>query len=253
MKIRKGDSFNLLNEKVSPAFQTMHLLKKAQFHPIPFSRESIEKEQTLSADRSPGQQFKDEDEKKKEEEMKELQNRAQQIIIEAKREAEGIKDRAYQEGFIRGQKEGQKEIQTRLMSLAETFHHLIEQLEYTQSAILKEQETEILHLCIQMAQKIIHTEIQQNPRIILANLQEGLKSAGQHKIVAIKLNQIDLDLIQGMEEDLSQSILNLKGITLEGDPSLGRGGCLIQTDLGYADASIDAQFQELKKHLEAVP
>jgi flagellar assembly protein FliH len=232
MKIRKGDSFNLLNEKVSSAFQPMHLLKKAQFHPIPFSRESIEKEQTLLADPPPKQQFKDEDEKKKE---------------------QGIKDRAYQEGFIRGKKEGQKEIQTRLMSLTETFHHLIEQLEYTQSAILKEQETEILHLCIQMAQKIIHTEIQQNPRIILANLQEGLKSAGQHKIVAIKLNQIDLDLIQGMEEDISQSILNLKGITMEGDPSLRRGGCLIQTDLGYADASIDAQFQELKKNLEAIP
>ncbi|MGA1875797.1 MAG: FliH/SctL family protein, partial [bacterium] len=148
--------------------------------------------------------------------------------------------------------EGHKKIQTSLMPLTETFHHLIEQLEHTRSAILKEQEREVLHLCIQMAQKIIHTEIQQNQQVILANLREGLKSVGQHKIVAIKLNQADLELIHSMEEEMSPSILNLKGITLESDPSLGRGGCLIQTDLGYVDASIDDQFQEMKKNLEAL-
>ena len=179
---------------------------------------------------------------------------------------EEIKTKAYQEGFqsgtikgkeeglqlgeIKGKEEGKKEALQQLAPLIESLKNVINQINYAQTAILKNQEKEILHLCIQMAQKIIHTEIQQNPQILLANLKEGLKSVGRHKITAIKLNPLDLDLLQNSKKNIPQPILNLQGIDLKGDPNLLQGGCVIETDLGYVDASIENQLQELKNTFE---
>jgi flagellar assembly protein FliH len=192
----------------------------------------------------------------------------EEIIAEAKHTAQKIKNDAYQEGLTqglaqgmaqglaqgrdKGQAEARKEVRDRLLPLEDTLGNLIKQVEKVQGDILIEQEQDILHLCIKMAQKIIHAEINQNPELILANLREGLKSIGHHKVVAIRLNPRDLDRIQYMREQISQSILNLEGVTLEGDPGLLAGGCLIQTELGHVDASIETQLQELEKTLSMV-
>ena len=187
--------------------------------------------------------------------MDDICRQREAIIAEARQEARKIKENAYQEGFAQGlaegrntgHAEGRKEAWSTFLPLEDTLRNLIEQIEQVQEDILNKQEQEILDLCIKMAQKIIHTEISQNPKLILANLREGLKSIGHHKVTAIRLNPRDLELIRDMRESISQSILNLEGVALEGDPGILAGGCLIQTELGYVDATMETQIQELEK------
>jgi len=38
-------------------------------------------------------------------------------------------------------------------------------------------------------------------------------------------------------------------VTVVPDSAVSRGGCLVQSDFGYVDASVDAQFQELARAL----
>ena len=244
MQKPKEASFILLREKISSSFKPIRTKKEAHFtlfaHPDEPNEIKTPPDSLSSRER----------EKKKEKETS-VDRQAEKILAQAKQEAEEMKAKAYQEGLqlgiTKGQEEGKKEALAQLVPLNKTLKNLIEGIENTQTAILKKQEKEILHLCIQMAQKIIHTEIQQNSQILLANLREGLQSVGRHKITAIKLNPHDLDLIQNTHQDIPQSILNLKEVDFKADPNLLPGGCLIQTDLGYVDASIENQFQELKK------
>lgn len=245
MPTLKGGSFTLLVEKKPAFFQQEHRPSKSHFHLIPF---------LAPADDEPEAE---EREKKGEEEeyLETLRQQGEKIIAEARQEAGKIKEDAHRQGLAEGvdagreegRKEGRKEVLNRFLPLEDTLKYLIEQVEQVQEAVLTKQEQEILHLCTKMAQAIIHTEIQQNPEVILANLREGLKSVGHHKVAAIKLNPADLKIIQNLREEISQSILNLERVTLEGDPGLWQGGCLIQTDLGYVDASIETQLHELEK------
>ena len=136
------------------------------------------------------------------------------------------------------------------LPLAKTLEDLITQIQQLKTQVIREQEKEILKLCLQIAEKVIHTEVKQNPKVILANLKEGIKSIKQQKIKAIKLNPEDLEIIQKLQTEDPEFIPSLKKIPLEPEPSLPRGGCLINTELGYVEASIESQFQELKKELE---
>jgi len=239
MQKPKGLSFIHVMEKTSSPFTAMKTHKEAHFIPFPYRGE--QNKTSPPPDSLPGK------ERLKEKQNEHLLDRQIKILTEAQQKAEKIKAKAYQEGITKGKEDGKKEVLKQLAPLKDMLKKMIEQIEHTQTAILKQEEKSILHLCIQMAQKIIHTEIQQNPQVIRANLQEGLKSVGRHKITAIKLNPRDLDFLQNCKKDISQSILNLKEVDLKSDPNLLPGGCLIQTDLGYVDASIENQFQELKK------
>lgn len=241
MQNPKGFSFIHLREKISSPFKPIKTQKEAHFIPFPYTGDQNKSSPPLDSPSSK------ETLKEKEKQKKHLLDWQKKILTEAQQKAEEIKAEAYREGLTKGKEKGKKEVLNQLAPLKESLKKMIEQIEYTQTAILKNQEKEILHLCIQMAEKIIHTEIQQNPQILLANLREGLKSFGRHKITAIKLNPRDLDFLQNCKENISQSILNLQGIDLKVDPNLLQGGCLIETDLGYVDASIENQLQELKK------
>ena len=247
MQKPKETSFILLRKKIPSPFKLIETKKEPHFTLFPHPGEQN------PLDSLSGREIgKMETNKKKENELG-----RQEEKIKTKAHQEGLqlgtikgKQEGLQLGTIKGKEEGEKEALKQLAPLIESLKNLINQIKNAQTAILKNQEKEILHLCIQMAQKIIHTEIQQNPQIVLANLREGLKSVGRHKITAIKLNPRDLDLLQKSKENISQSILNLQGIDLKGDPTLLQGGCLIETDLGYVDASIENQVQELKKTFE---
>ena len=238
----KGESFTDLIEKPTAFFEQDQPPKKAYFQLTSLLEQSA----------------KDSDEETREPEKKEeekcldtIRQQAENIIEEARQKAKKIKEDAHGQGLAEGteagREEGRKEALDRLAPLSDTLKYLIEQVEQVQEAVLIKQEQEILHLCTQMAQTIIHTEVRQNKEVILANLRQGLKSVGHHRVVAIKLNPRDLEIIQNLSEKISQSILNLKGVALESDPMLCPGGCLIQTDLGYVDAKIETQIQELEK------
>ncbi|MEW6379322.1 MAG: FliH/SctL family protein [bacterium] len=253
-----GESFKAFREKKIPLFQQSQERKGASFQLISFLRSSDTDTGGASAASDTEREETQED---REREM--LLRQREEILGAARQEAGKIREEAFQQGLSQGlaqglaqglsqgreegRKECRKEIRDRLLPLEDTLKRLINRIEQVQQIILTKQEQEIIQLCIEMARKIIHTEISQNREIILANLREGLKFVGNHKVTGIKLNPRDLDRIHQAQEEISQSFLNLDGVSLEGDPGILPGGCLIQTDLGYVDASMETQLRALDK------
>jgi len=50
-----------------------------------------------------------------------------------------------------------------------------------------------------------------------------------------------------IKEELGRTRRASKTLTLHGDTSVGRGGCLVESSLGTIDARIEAQFDELEQ------
>ena len=44
---------------------------------------------------------------------------------------------------------------------------------------------------------------------------------------------------------------DIETLTVKGDTSIGRGGCLVESSLGTIDARIEAQFEELEQRFRA--
>jgi len=117
--------------------------------------------------------------------------------------------------------------------------------------VLKNSTDDMLRLALGMAEQIIHREVATDPTIILNTLQAALQAAIHSDAYHVRVHPDDLALVMERKPLFLASISGLKNITLEGDATLTRGGCLVESELGQVDASIEGQMGELRAKLLA--
>jgi flagellar assembly protein FliH len=91
-----------------------------------------------------------------------------------------------------------------------------------------------------LARQIVRSELAQRPELVATVAQEALDtllmSARQ---VTVRVHPDDHLLVaQGAAE-----VLATRGARLLADPSIARGGCLVESDIGVVDASIAARWK----------
>ncbi|MCX7612544.1 MAG: flagellar assembly protein FliH [Ignavibacterium sp.] len=158
--------------------------------------------------------------------------------------------------FIKGFKEGQKEAINRLQKdYNEKLKEVFSILDSIQSKIdnqIKEQyhrlEEFVINLSFQIAEKIIRREIQKESPVIKV-IEESLKKLTSANEITVKLNPLDMNLIETNSASIARNI-NSSKIRFEADESVERGGCFIETEIGNADGRIKSQIENLLKQLE---
>jgi len=115
--------------------------------------------------------------------------------------------------------------------------------------VLKNSTDDMLRLALAVAEQVILREVKTDPTIIIATLQQALQAAISSDAYHIKVHPDDLAIVMEKKPLFLASISGLKNITLEGDAAVSRGGCLIESELGQVDASIEGQMAELRHKL----
>lgn len=160
----------------------------------------------------------------------------------------------YLTGFNDGQKEANAKLHheyvEKLKSKYEQLDLLINQL-YEQNRMLIENFNKaVLETAFAIAEKIVQREIEKESSI--TNLiQSCLKKVLTANQIIIKLNPVDFETVTNDLKDINKSI-DVSKIRFEKDEMIDKGGCLIETEIGNADARISSQLNELKRKLEEV-
>lgn len=167
------------------------------------------------------------------------------LISRAREEAMTIRESAAKEGYDNGIAQAQhdiEELKSQLINFAGA-----------QQAVFDAIAPEILAISIDIAKKIIKTEVQQNPDLIIANIQQCLKELSKEETkVMLKLNPADVaNVKQQIPMMLENAGLDVK-IMLVPDPSMTQGGGIIQTTNGIIDVSIDTQVDIITKALREI-
>ncbi len=167
------------------------------------------------------------------------------LVSRAQEEASYIKQSAYQEGFNEGIKQAQVDL--------ENFRNILGAFMGAEERVFNEIAPNILGIAMEIAEKIIKTEVKTDPQIVMDTIMDVLKtiSKNEPKIV-LRVNPVQVQYIKdtlpeqirllGMETKLS--ILSDDGIT--------EGGCVIQTNNGLVDASIEAQLEIVQNALRSI-
>ena len=192
-----------------------------------------------------------------EELIQEGETKATSIIAEAKKEglsileiaqgeAELIREKAYQEGFEQGKKQGYQEVE----ALKQEVKLTIEKALHQRKKIIEDTEREIIGLSLKIAEKILAQKIEEEESIktIAQNLLEMVKNA-EH--VILKVSNEDLEYINGKENQL-KAILVHGQLKVDSDNSLEKGEAIIISHMGICEARIQPQLEEIKKALQDV-
>ena len=165
---------------------------------------------------------------------------------------EAIKKQSYDQGFSAGMQKGQELQKAALRKTTETMTGLISQLSDLKQQVLDHSETQMLHLVLAIAKKIIHREAAVDSGIVLDVIRQAIKHVADRDGMKIRLNPADFRQIMEIKEDFLQSVDGVKNVVFEEDGGIQQGGTVIETRFGEVDARLDRQIEELAASLEVV-
>ena len=165
------------------------------------------------------------------------------LISRAQEEAIQIKDAAYQEGYNQGLEKAKAD----LVALKSNIGAFMSAEKKVFDAIAPD----IIEISLDIARKIIKHEVQVDPQIVIDTVMDILKNIPKNEPkITIKVNTTQA---QYVKENLPEQ-LTLLGVesklSIVADDNITEGSCVVQTNNGVVDASIDAQIDIIQKALK---
>ncbi len=172
---------------------------------------------------------------------------ARRIIQEAEAEAQRILDEArehaaqtHQRGFEQGREEG----------LAEHTQHITQALLRVRQ-IERQLEAEYIGLLRECVEKILDHELTLRPEAIVGVVRGALRDARQQREVIVRVHPDDAEQLRRQQARLLEVLARANAIDIRADQGVTRGGCVVATELGTIDASLERQLDALVAAVEA--
>ena len=111
----------------------------------------------------------------------------------------------------------------------------------------------VMEMSLDIAKKIIKKEIQQDPSIILDNIQQLLKTLSKEEAkITLKVNPIQVSLVKSEVPEMLTNVGLEAKLMVVPDDSIMEGGCLVETTNGVIDATIETQLSVISEALKEV-
>ncbi len=167
------------------------------------------------------------------------------LISRAREEAQSIKEAAAKEGYQDGLTQAKADIDEVKNAITSFMSAKQEVFEYI--------APNILEISIDIAKKIIKKEIQQDSSIILNNLLEILKGLSKEETkITLKVNPMQASMLKAeIPELLNTAGLEAK-VLIVPDETIMEGGCMVTTNNGVIDATIETQLSVISEALKEI-
>lgn len=175
---------------------------------------------------------------------------ASDVILETPQERTAlIEQEAYEKGFAQGEKDGFELGEKKALTFIDNIEKLFLEITHLNEAILKRYEREIVEVIFSIAETIVHRQIQMDGDVIRTAILSALKLAVERSEIKLRVTPEDYDYIDKLRPELFASFRELKSVVVTSDPSITRGGCIMETPKGDIDASIETRLEKVRQCL----
>jgi type III secretion protein L len=154
---------------------------------------------------------------------------------ETEEECEKLKEEAQKKGFDEG--------------LA-TFNDHILNFEKKIKKLHHETYLQILPLALKAAKKIVSKELETHPDTIVDIVLDTLKPVTQAQKVTIYVNKADKELLETEKPRIKDIFEQIKILSIQERGDISPGGCIIETEAGIINATIENQWRALESAFE---
>ena len=109
----------------------------------------------------------------------------------------------------------------------------------------------VLPLALKAAKKIVGRELEANPDTIVDIVRQTLKPVTQNHYIRIFVSKQDKEILEQKKKDLKTILEHVKTFTIEEREGVTPGGCIIETEAGIINASLENQWRALEAAFEA--
>lgn len=171
---------------------------------------------------------------------------AQEILQRAKEDAEDLRknvdkeceelrEKAKKEGF----EEGLSQFNEHLLSFEQNVRHLKIDL-----------QKQILPLALKAAKKIVGKELESHPEAIVEIVIQALAPVTQNHRITIYVNKAEKDALEANKPKIKALLEHIQTFSIQERADVSAGGCIIETESGIINASIENQWRALEAAFE---
>jgi flagellar assembly protein FliH len=147
----------------------------------------------------------------------------------------------YAQGERAGLEAGNKRAEAMLRRLAQT----LEELGALRESMIRQTEHQMVDLALAIARRILRRETTLDGDLIVAMARVALERLGEAASATIRLNPEDYaHTVQRHGEEWAG-----KKVKVLPDASVSRGGCQVESEFGFVNAGVEAQFDEVMRAL----
>lgn len=166
--------------------------------------------------------------------------------------------KAYAKGFEEGSRKGREQgisetengCRKKLQGLQDQTAAFLKEFEEEKNSLYANADRTILALCLQIVRKILGVEPVAQPEAILAVLKKALSYVSEREKIIIRVSSGDFTTVNENRDFWAPVNERLKNITIEQDPRIERGGCMIESSSGMVDARLGVQLDAITEMIE---
>lgn len=173
----------------------------------------------------------------------------EKVEREALSRVKDLQEQAYQEAYQLGFDEGREtafvEKKAELARSLDRLSALIASIERLKADLVACNETQIMRLVYEMAKRIAMHEISVRPDAVLEAIRQAVQSAQTEESITIRVSPEDYKFIESVKEKLGKDFDFLEKSKLEASEEITRGGCVIETNYGAVNATVEQRVSKL--------
>jgi flagellar assembly protein FliH len=166
--------------------------------------------------------------------LQELRGKAAQIELEA-----------YEKGFAQGEKDGLETGQKKLEVVLRQMGDLLGEIHNRREVLFRQCEKDMVEFALCVIKKILRREATERPDLIKDTLRAAFRRVEENRRTVLHLHPGDYKYLLAHPERLPFVLADRERIKILENDGLTAGGCLIETDYGVIDATVEGQFDHL--------
>ncbi len=173
-----------------------------------------------------------------------LKSEAQETLAAAKAKASEIESQAYAQGYEQGQKDGEQLGRKQFTVGLQHLESVLENLKKESAALAIKYEAQMVQTCLIVAGRLLERQVTEDDELMARVLTASLQRAVEGSSIIVHINPRDRENL----EDEFLSRLSAPGgnkIEIRANASVSRGGCLIETEFGLIDATIESRWKAM--------
>lgn len=190
----------------------------------------------------------------------EKQSEEQKIEMKVLDKLSTLQQDAYQQAYDLGIEEGHKKAYDEKIAGLETeingFVELSQNLNNIKQELIHQNEAHIVRLIYDVACRIAFDHIQENQESVIQVIKKAIEKAQAEENITILVSNQQIQLLEKLKLEANKDTEFLKNVKLEASDQISVGSCIVETNYGIIDASVEQRviklWSELKQSIPKV-
>ncbi len=189
------------------------------------------------------------------------QQEVDEILDDARLQADAMREAAWAEGLHEGRIEGRKRIEAEIheeialqrQALRSELQEIVNAISTARTELWQSQEAEMVAFVLEIARKVIKTEVEQNPAITTQMVKDGLRRVTDKERVQVRVSYMEAAGLRDLREELLAATDGIIHLEIIDDRRISAGGCIVHTTTETIDARIETQLVEVIRVVGEAP